>query len=50
MATRLAIREKQLETWTAMIQECIVNVNEKVYQSLAKKFTTPLTKKFTICY
>lgn len=27
-----------------------VNVNEKVYQSLAKKFTTPLTKKFTICY
>ena len=43
MATRLAIREKQLETWTAIIQECIVNVNEKVYQSLAKKFTTPLT-------
>lgn len=31
MATRLAIREKQLETWTAIIQECIVNVNEKVY-------------------
>ena len=27
-----------------------VNVNEKIYQSLAKKFTTPLTKKFTICY
>lgn len=27
-----------------------VNVNDKVYQSLAKKFTTPLTKKFTICY
>ena len=22
MATRLAIREKQLETWTAIIQEC----------------------------
>ena len=45
MATRLAIREKQLETWTAIIQECIVNVNEKVYQSLAKKFTTSIKER-----
>ena len=30
--------------------KALVNVNEKIYQSLAKKFTTPLTKKFTICY
>lgn len=37
MATRLAIREKQLETWTAIIQECIVNVNEKVYHSASEK-------------
>ena len=27
-----------------------VNVNEKVYHPLTKKFTTPLAKKFTSCY
>lgn len=30
--------------------EMIVNVNEKVYHPLTKKFTTPLAKKFTSCY
>ena len=41
---------KQSKECKNYLYACGVNVNEKIYQSLAKKFTTPLTKKFTICY
>lgn len=45
----------KLILWTCRAGEALdkavsVNVNEKVYHPLTKKFTTPLAKKFTSCY